>query len=127
MKKVVLFAIMALCLSFSCKDQTPQEKLLELFKVELGSPTKEDLSDPKDLLYIWDNVDIQKGKLILGTADKALKMLPTEKKELAGSSDNFYDMNKYETPEYTIIVENHFLKKENDEYNIKVKLFIRNK
>ncbi|GAB1358685.1 hypothetical protein MASR1M31_04640 [Porphyromonadaceae bacterium] len=63
---------------------------------------------------------------IFNIADKSLNILPVKSKEDAYSDSHYYDMKEYETPEYRLTIENHFMPT-GDSLSIRVKLFITNK
>lgn len=128
MKKFSI-GIFTLLLFVSC-NTTKQDKLVRALTKEFGKPI-ENLSDNSRLLYVWENVDIEKSGSTFDIADKTLEMLPTDK-----SRGHFYkeddiiyliDSNIYETPTFKISLENHAYEKKNSDFFVTVKLFIDNK
>lgn len=120
MKKLVVISILLISLLASCSTK-PQEKIVDEFTKELGTPTEVDTASPQNLFYMWKGVDLSKTDMILGLADKATGMMPNKVVD-----EIMYNGKTYETPEFKIQLE-IVSYEESGNYLAKVKLFIQNK
>lgn len=120
MKKLVVISILLMALLASCSTK-PQEKIVDEFTKELGTPTEVDTASPQNLFYMWKGVDLSKTDMILGLADKATGMLPNKEVDRI-----VFNSKTYETPEFEILLEIESYE-ESGNYLAKVKLFIQNK